>query len=208
MPGLIYRLQLFVFITVFAVTPTSAQNIPDGSQTNDLPNPNPTVIQGWAELAHGRAWRSSASVDIGPDGHIWTYDRCSASTLPHSCNNSTVDPILKFHSETGTVITSFGAGEFVLPDGIHVDSDGNVWITDSMGNVINETYNQLKVSKIFPYNDVIDTIVKFAPKKKNIVKNYYQLKEQAILYAKQLPPVDSIKMSGYYIDEITLNNCS
>ena len=77
-----------------------------------------------------------------------------------------------------------------------------------MGNVTNETYNQLKVSKIFPYNDVIDTIVKFAPKKKNIVKNYYQLKEQAILYAKQLPPVDSIKMSGYYIDEITLNNCS
>ena len=134
MPGLIYRLQLFVFITVFSVTPTSAQNIPDGSQTNDLPNPNPTVIQGWAELAHGRAWRSSASVDIGPDGHIWTYDRCSASTLPHSCNDSTVDPILKFHRETGTVITSFGAGEFVLPDGIHVDSDGNVWITDSMGN--------------------------------------------------------------------------
>ena len=83
-----------------------------------------------------------------------------------------------------------------------------VVFSDSIGNVTNETYNQLKISKIFPCNDVIDTIVKFAPKKKNIVKNYYQLKEQAILYAKQLKPVDSIKMTGYYIDEITLNNCS
>lgn len=88
---------------------------------------------------------------------------------------------------------------------LHYDE---IVFTDSIGNVTNETYNRLKVSKIFPCNDVIDTIVKFAPKKKNIVKNYYQLKEHAILYAKQLPPADSIKMSGYHIDEITINNCT
>jgi len=46
------------------------------------------------------------------------------------------------------------------------------------------------------------------PIKANDYKNYYQLKEQAILYAKQLKPMDNIKMTGYYIDEITFNNCT
>ena len=134
MSQLVYRLELFVFVTVLAVVPTSAQNIPDPTQTDDLPNPNPTVLKGWGGLPDGRTWGSTAGVDIGPDGHIWTYDRCGSVDLTDGCNDSTIDPILKFHSETGAVITSFGAGEFVLPHGIHVDSEGNVWITDARGN--------------------------------------------------------------------------
>ena len=31
-------------------------------------------------------------------------------------------------------MTSFGAGLFVLPHGLHVDDEGNVWVTDSQGN--------------------------------------------------------------------------
>ncbi|GIT66786.1 MAG: hypothetical protein Ct9H300mP25_02580 [Acidobacteriota bacterium] len=48
--------------------------------------------------------------------------------------HSDVDPILKFNRDTGEVMASFGAGLFVLPHGLHVDTDGNVWVTDSMGN--------------------------------------------------------------------------
>ena len=43
-------------------------------------------------------------------------------------------PILKFDRRTGKVLASFGAGLFVLPHGIHVDRDGNVWVTDGQGN--------------------------------------------------------------------------
>ena len=41
-----------------------------------LPNPNPTVILDWAPLPDGREWGSTAGIDIGPDGHVWAYDRC------------------------------------------------------------------------------------------------------------------------------------
>ncbi|MBM3818088.1 MAG: hypothetical protein FJW14_03580 [Acidimicrobiia bacterium] len=102
---------------------------------NPLPNPTGTVITDWGKLPPGRVWGSSAGVDIGPDGHIWTYDRCGAIALDAGgCDTSKVDPILKFDRATGRLLTSFGAGLFVVPHGLHVDRDGNVWVTDSQGN--------------------------------------------------------------------------
>ena len=92
-----------------------------------LPNPNPTVIKNWGELPDNRVWGSTAGVDIDPiDGHIWAYDRCGANT----CEGSSVDPILKFDRNTGKLLKSFGGGMIVFPHGLHIDKQGNVWITD------------------------------------------------------------------------------
>jgi DNA-binding beta-propeller fold protein YncE len=101
---------------------------------NELPNPNPIVVKNWAKLPDGRNWGSTAGVDIGPDGQVWAYDRCGAYALAGGCDTSNVDPILKFDRKTGEVLARFGAGLFALPHGIHVDRDGNVWVTDSQGN--------------------------------------------------------------------------
>ncbi len=91
---------------------------------NDLPNPYKTVT-GWAQLPDGRKWGSTAGVDVGPDGHIWTYDRCGAN----SCADSPLDPILEFDA-SGKNLRHFGAGLFVQPHGFFVDKDSNVWVTD------------------------------------------------------------------------------
>jgi DNA-binding beta-propeller fold protein YncE len=103
-----------------------------------IPNPAPTVVPGWGNLPAGREWGSTAGIDIDPnDGHIWAYERCGASSFgPGSlnCENNLVDPIFKFDRNTGEVLANFGAGIFVTPHGIHVDSDGNVWVTDFAGN--------------------------------------------------------------------------
>ena len=100
-----------------------------------LPNPTGEVILDWAPLPDGREWGSTAGIDIGPDGHIWAYDRCGGLALAGGCEeNSERDPIFKFNKASGEVMTSFGAGLFVLPHGLHVDGEGNVWVTDSQGN--------------------------------------------------------------------------
>ncbi len=95
---------------------------------NELPNPYATE-DGWAQLPDGRTWGSTAGVDIDPDGrHVWAIDRCGGN----SCANSDLDPILKFDPD-GELVTSFGGGLILFPHGLHVDDEGNVWVTDAQG---------------------------------------------------------------------------
>ena len=98
---------------------------------NDEPNPfRPGVSFG--QLPDGRKWGSTAGVDVAPDGTIWAYDRCGAN----SCVDSKADPILHFDT-SGKLIKSFGGGLFNFPHGLHVDKDGNVWVTDHGSNAPN-----------------------------------------------------------------------
>ncbi len=104
-----------------------------------LPNPTSTVMANWGDLPEGREWGSTAGVDIDPiDGHVWAYERCGAgsfgSGVPVNCDSNPVDPIFKFDRHTGEVLANFGGGIMVTPHGIHVDADGNVWVTDFAGN--------------------------------------------------------------------------
>jgi sugar lactone lactonase YvrE len=120
------------FILVLAVALTvlsewSAQTQSDIQPVNDPPNPY-TTVEGWAKMPDGRTWGSTSAVDIDPGGKsIWVAERCGAN----SCVNSNLPVVLKF-DETGKLVKSFGAGIFAFPHGIHVDRQGNVWVTDGV----------------------------------------------------------------------------
>jgi hypothetical protein len=97
--------------------------------TNNAPNPF-TTVEGWAKLPAGRTWGSTSAVDIDRNGtSIWVAERCQAN----SCLNSELDPIMKFNA-SGELVTSFGKGMLIFPHGIHVDHEGNVWVTDGSDN--------------------------------------------------------------------------
>ncbi|MGB9067865.1 MAG: c-type cytochrome [Candidatus Acidiferrales bacterium] len=92
---------------------------------NDLPDPYETV-SGWAHLPDGRKWGSTADVSVGPDDTVWVLDSCGAD----SCVGSDLPPVLAF-DPAGKVRKSLGAGMIILPHGLSVDGDGNVWIIDA-----------------------------------------------------------------------------
>ena len=136
----------FLMSTVFAcgalvVGGSTAEAQSDGNAITGegLPNPTATVIANWGDLPDGREWGSTAGVDIDPiDGQVWAYERCGAGSfgagVPINCDSNPVDPIFKFDRNTGEVLANFGGGIMVTPHGIHVDADGNVWVTDFAGN--------------------------------------------------------------------------
>ena len=119
-----------------------------------LPNPTSEAILDWAKMPPGREWGTTAGIDIDPhDGHIWAYDRCGGG-LRQACENAPdLDPVFKFDRHTGEVMTSFGAGLFVTPHGLHVDRDGNVWVTDWEGNEAGTKGHQ--VIKFSPEGEVL-----------------------------------------------------
>ena len=121
----------FILAVLSGAAPASAQLFTEPA--NHHPNPY-TTVNDYFTLPDGREWGSTSAVDIDPDGtSVWVADRCGAN----SCAGSIVDPILKYDT-SGNLITSFGAGMILWPHGIHVDDDGNVWITDARAARPNE----------------------------------------------------------------------
>ena len=116
-----------VLICLVGASGACAQ-VPSDSARNSLPNPYRT-IENWANLPEGRTWGAAAGVDVDRKGNIWVAERCGANT----CAGSDLAPVLEFDS-SGKLLKSFGAGMFVFPHGIHVDNDGNVWVTNGLGS--------------------------------------------------------------------------
>ncbi len=143
-----------------APAPAAAAAMPVGNPISGvgMPTPNPVVTQNWGGLPAGRTWGSTAGIDIDPiDGHIWAYERCGAGSFgagaPVTCDTNLVDPIFKFDRHTGAVLANFGAGVMVTPHGIHVDNEGNVWVTDFATNA-DETKGQ-QVHKFSPSGELL-----------------------------------------------------
>jgi len=100
------------------------------SPTNDAANPY-TTVENHFKMPEGRSWGSTSAVDIDKDGtSVWIGERCGAN----SCLDSKLDVVLKFDA-SGKLLKSFGGGLMIFPHGIHVDSDGNVWMTDGQDNL-------------------------------------------------------------------------
>jgi DNA-binding beta-propeller fold protein YncE len=118
------------------------------------------VIRDWAHLsAEGRPWGGSNGVAIDRDGKsVWATDRCSPGTTP-GCLGTKANPVHLF-DDSGKEIRSFGGGMFVWPHGIHIDREGNVWVTDSRAPSAEDLRN-------FPGEDKKGSVVvKFSPEGK------------------------------------------
>ena len=97
----------------------------EGPVPNSQPNPYATGVT-WGQLPSGRVWGNTSAVDVDAEGHVWVADKCGALL----CTDRTEDPILEFDA-SGKLLTSFGSGMMISPHGIHVDRDGNIWVTDN-----------------------------------------------------------------------------
>ena len=126
------RYARYALAAALLVAPVVAQDV---QPTNDAPNPYKTV-KAYFALPEGRSWGSTSAVDIDKDGKsIWVAERCGQNSCLDRATGKMSDApsVLKFDS-SGKVVKSFGGGMLIFPHGIHVDRDGNVWVTDGQDN--------------------------------------------------------------------------
>jgi sugar lactone lactonase YvrE len=130
-------LALAAALAAAAVSSSYEQTL---TPTNSLPNPY-RAVENWAKMPEGRTWGSTSAVDIDPDGtSVWVGERCGAFAppsqmrpgVPFACDGSTLAPILKFDA-SGVLVKAFGEDLLIFPHGMHVDREGNVWVTDGLG---------------------------------------------------------------------------
>ena len=125
------RTEMLAAVRIDAFKPTAALTgtaapaaaaVPAGP--NGAPNPYATDLA-FFKPPPGRTLGSSSGVAVDSRGHIWIADRCGAN----SCAGSALDPILEFDAQ-GRFVRGFGAGMFLFPHGMSVDSKGRIWVTD------------------------------------------------------------------------------
>jgi sugar lactone lactonase YvrE len=129
MPDIVKACACVAAVMWTAVIVGEAQTA-DVAPINSGANPY-RVIRDWAQLTlEKRPWGGSNGVAIDRDGKtVWATDRCSPGVAP-GCLGSKANPVHHF-DENGKEIRSFGGGMFVWPHSVHIDRDGNVWVTDS-----------------------------------------------------------------------------
>ena len=137
--------------------------------TNDAPNPY-TTIEGWAKMPAGRTWGATSAVDIDRDGvSIWVAERCGANGCWNAAEGkmSPLDVVLKFDAN-GNMVRSFAPGMFVFPHGIHVDRDGNVWVTDGQDNLPRRGRGAAADAPLPPMPEKVvgHQVIKFSPEGK------------------------------------------
>jgi DNA-binding beta-propeller fold protein YncE len=144
MPSLLRCIQAGITVVAVAIGA-----LPQGARAQTGPNPY-RLVEGlqagggpgrigdvWAKLPSGRQMGSPGGLHVDADGaHIWAIVRCGSDGTPRGsqtyCNESDLDPVLRFDPD-GNVTTMFGRRLFDWPHGLHVDRDGNVWITEAGG---------------------------------------------------------------------------
>ena len=100
------------------------------AQTVVPPNPYRVASSAFGELPDGRKYGATSAVYPSPDGRtIWVAERCGANAC---ADRPQVNTIFQFDLD-GKLLRQFGAGLFAWPHGIHVDRQGNVWVTDATG---------------------------------------------------------------------------
>jgi sugar lactone lactonase YvrE len=139
---------------------------------NDAPNPY-TTVENHFKMPDGRTWGATSAVDIDKDGKsIWVAERCGANSCWDLKTNaiSPLDTVLKF-DESGKLMTSFGKGLMIFPHGIHVDRDGNVWVTDGQDNLPRRRPGMPEDAPLPPKPDKVigHQVFKFSPEGKLVL---------------------------------------
>lgn len=106
----------FALFSLFGGTVRAQES---SAPANDLPNPYQTAYVWRVESPAGTKWGFTNGVDLAPSGNIMVMNDCGKSDCPIELDAS------------GKVLKSFGAGMFVEPHGVFVDTGGNVWVSDA-----------------------------------------------------------------------------
>ncbi len=93
--------------------------------------PAAVIDADWAQVPQGVEWGQVTAVDVDSHGHIFVLQRGSREWAePFPSEPIAQDTIFMFASN-GRLLGSFGDAALVMPHGLSVDDEDNVWVTDA-----------------------------------------------------------------------------
>jgi peptidylamidoglycolate lyase len=89
------------------------------------------VVHGWPELPPGEILGQATGVDVDSKGNVWVFHRAGREwSEPFPTEPIDRPTVWVFDGHTGRLLKAWGAGLFIMPHGLTIDRDDNVWLTD------------------------------------------------------------------------------
>ena len=85
----------------------------------------------WNQVSNNYVVSQPTGIGLDKSDHLFVFQRTGRKwTNPFPDSLISQSTILELDNETGKLINSWGANFFIMPHGLAVDKDNNVWVTD------------------------------------------------------------------------------
>lgn len=124
------QLLPFFLLLLFACNNTSTNNTSNTAKQT----PQYELVKNWPQLPATYGLGQVTGIGIDTSQHIFLFHRAwrEWQTFSNGFPDTTIagTTILELEKENGKVINSWGADLFIMPHGLMVDKENNVWVTD------------------------------------------------------------------------------
>lgn len=108
------------FVLLFSLLATAA-----------FAQPQHTVVPGWPQLPEGHTLGLCAGVGVDAQNRVFVFHRSGRVwTKPFPKEPIAAPTVSVFDGVTGRLLSTWGVSRFIMPHGLTVDHDGNLWLTD------------------------------------------------------------------------------
>ncbi|MEI6086839.1 MAG: peptidyl-alpha-hydroxyglycine alpha-amidating lyase family protein [Bacteroidota bacterium] len=92
---------------------------------------NYELVNNWPLLREGYKIGQPTGIGIDKADHIFVFHRAGRKwTTPFPDSVISLNTVLELDNQTGKIINSWGANYFIMPHGLTVDKQNNIWLTD------------------------------------------------------------------------------
>ena len=115
-------------LAVTALTPSFVQDL--GAQAPA----SYARVEGWPVFPEGFVTGYVSAVDVDSHGHVFAFRRAGRQFDWEVTELLEEDPVVMLDGESGSLLAMWGADTFLVPHGLTIDHEDNVWLTDAIGH--------------------------------------------------------------------------
>jgi peptidylamidoglycolate lyase len=124
--GFVSAAAALAIASLLSRAPALALNLADGASLTGWY----VEASDWPKLPPGVEMGETSAVAVDNAGHVFAFHRPGRGFEPGATALLTDPTILEFDPDSGKLLNSWGANTFLVPHGLTVDRDNNVWTTD------------------------------------------------------------------------------
>ena len=93
--------------------------------------PRHVVVPGWPSLPENHVTGQCVGIGADSQNRVFVFHRSGRVwSQPFPAEPIAADTVSVLDGKTGYLLDSWGSGQFILPHGLTIDSQGNIWLTD------------------------------------------------------------------------------